>query len=66
MPIFGCCYPLIIRLSVPCKEAREQKRINREIEERIRRYRRSAKDECKLLLLGKSYPKHLNRPVNSI
>lgn len=37
------------------EEAREQKRINREIEKQLQRDKRNARRELKLLLLGKKY-----------
>lgn len=40
-------------------EAREQKRINAEIEKQLRRDKRDARRELKLLLLGES-PGHLH------
>lgn len=37
------------------EEAKEQKRINQEIERQLRRDKRDARRELKLLLLGKSF-----------
>lgn len=37
------------------EEAKEQKRINQEIERQLRRDKRDARRELKLLLLGKCY-----------
>jgi guanine nucleotide-binding protein G(q) subunit alpha len=45
------------------EEAKEQKRINQEIERQLRKDKRDARRELKLLLLGQSYtnfPKQLN------
>lgn len=41
------------------EEAKEQKRINQEIERQLRRDKRDARRELKLLLLGKCFPRLL-------
>ena len=41
------------------EEAKEQKRINQEIEKQLRRDKRDARRELKLLLLGKYPPVYL-------
>lgn len=40
------------------EEAKEQKRINQEIEKQLRKDKRDARRELKLLLLGKSHNTH--------
>lgn len=47
-------------------EAREQKRINAEIEKQLRRDKRDARRELKLLLLGKSFFSLPQRELNKL
>lgn len=47
------------------EEAKEQKRINQEIERQLRRDKRDARRELKLLLLGKKYQIFKNTPFNN-
>ena len=52
LAMLGCCQS---------EEAREQQRINREIEKQLKKDKRDARRELKLLLLGKHLPcRHCN------
>lgn len=44
------------------EEAKEQKRINQEIERQLRRDKRDARRELKLLLLGKFHNEFVTQP----